>query len=59
LSGVQVIEQYLRLLKIERVKTFREPAVDRSEQFASLPRLVLVTPEAGETDARSGGKLVK
>ena len=38
----------LRLLQIARVKPFSEPAVDRSQQFASLLRLALVTPEARE-----------
>ena len=31
LSRVQLVEQRLRLLQIERVKAFREPPVDRSE----------------------------
>ena len=44
----QRVEQSLPLLQIERVKAFREPAVDRSEQFASLLHLALVTPEALE-----------
>jgi hypothetical protein len=38
----QLIEQRLRLFQIERVEAFGEPAVDRSEQFASLLRLALV-----------------
>jgi hypothetical protein len=42
----QLLQQRLRLLQIERVEAFREPAVHRSEQFASLLRLPLVTPEA-------------
>ncbi len=45
LSGVQLIEQRLGLFQIERVKTFIEPAVDRSEQFAGLLRLSLIAPE--------------
>ena len=44
----QLVQQRLRLLQIERVEPFSEPAVDRSEQFASLLRLALVTPEARE-----------
>ena len=36
---MQFIEQRLGLLQIERVETFGEPAIDRSEQFASLLRL--------------------
>jgi hypothetical protein len=35
-------------LQIARVEPFSEPVVDPSEQFASLPRLALVTPEAYE-----------
>ena len=31
----QSVEQRLRLLQIERVEPFREPAVNRSEQFAA------------------------
>ena len=42
----QLLEQRLRLLQIVRVEPFGEPAVDRSEQFAGLLRLALVTPEA-------------
>ena len=42
----QLLEQRLRLLQIERVEALREPAVDRSKQFASLLRLALVAPEA-------------
>ena len=41
-------EQRLRLLQIARVEPFREPAVDRSKQFARLLRLTLVAPEARE-----------
>ncbi len=43
-----LLQQRLRLLQIERVKAFRKPAVHRSQQFASLPRLALVAPEARE-----------
>ena len=46
--GHQRVEQRLRILKIERVKTFREPAVHRSEQFARLLHFALVAPEARE-----------
>src|SRR4029077_12645290 len=46
----------LRLLQIERVEAFGEPAVDRSKQFASLLHLALVPPKAGE--ARRGTQLV-
>ena len=42
LSGVQLVEQRLRLLQIERVEAFSEPAVDRSEKIAGLIRLTLI-----------------
>jgi hypothetical protein len=48
LSGVQLIEQRLRLFQIARIEALRKPAVNRSKQFASLLRLALVTPEARE-----------
>ena len=35
---VRLTEQRLRLLQIERVKAFGEPAVNRNKQFASLLR---------------------
>ena len=45
LSTSKLVEHRLSLLQIERVEAFGEPAVDRSEQFASLLRLALVAPE--------------
>src|SRR5271155_4477312 len=45
LSGMQLIQQRLRLLQIERVEAFGEPAVDRSEQFTSLLPFPLITPQ--------------
>src|SRR6476661_2504248 len=45
----QLVQQRLRLLQIERVEAFRKPAVNRSEQFASLLRLAMVAPEARHT----------
>ena len=39
LSRMQLIEQRLSLLQVERVETLGEPAVDRSEEIASLLRL--------------------
>jgi len=45
LSVVQLGEQRLGLLQIERVEAFGEPAVDRREQLASLLRLPLITPK--------------
>ena len=47
-SRGQLVQQRLRLLQIERVKALIEPAVDRSQQFARLLHLALVTPEACE-----------
>ena len=38
----QLLQQRLRLLQIERVEAFGEPAVDRSEKFASLIPIALV-----------------
>ena len=43
--GVQLVEQRLGLLQIERVEPLGKPPVDRSEQFVSLLRLTLVAPE--------------
>ena len=48
MSDVQLIEQCLSLLQVARVEAFGKPAVDRSEQVASLLRLALVAPEARE-----------
>src|SRR4029077_3966994 len=39
------VEQRLRILQITRVKPFREPAVDRSEQIAGLILLALIAPQ--------------
>jgi hypothetical protein len=44
-SSRQLLQQRLRLLQIKRVEPFREPSVDRSEQFTSFLRLPLVSPE--------------
>ena len=46
-------EQRLRFLQIARVEPLSEPAVNRSQQFARLLHLALVTPEAGEREARA------
>src|SRR5471030_1153928 len=40
-----LFQQRLRLLQVTRVETFSEPAVDRSQQFSSLLRFPLITPE--------------
>jgi hypothetical protein len=44
----QLLQQRLRLLQIARVEPFREPPVNRSQQFARLLHLALVAPEASE-----------
>jgi hypothetical protein len=41
LSRRQLLQQRLRLLQIERIEAFSEPAIHRSEQFACLLRLAL------------------
>ena len=48
LSSVQFIEQFLGFFQIARVEPLRKPPVNRSEQFARLLHLALVTPEACE-----------
>ena len=47
-SHRQLLQQRLRFLQIERVETFREPPVNRSQQFARLLHLALVAPKACE-----------
>ena len=47
-SSRQLVEQRLHLFQIARVKPLREPAVNRSKQFARLLRLTLVAPEPSE-----------
>src|SRR6185312_268403 len=49
----QLVEQRLSILQVECVEALSEPAVDRSEQFASLLRLALVAPEASEAYRRA------
>jgi hypothetical protein len=44
----QGAQQRLRLLQIARVETFGKPAVNRSQQFARLLHLALVTSETRE-----------
>ena len=53
-SRRQLLQQRLRLFQIARVEPLSEPAVNRSQQFASLLRLALVAPEACE--AHCGAK---
>ena len=44
---MQLTEQSLGLLQIERVKAFGEPAVDRSEKIACLIPIALVARARG------------
>ena len=44
----QLLQQRLRLFQIARVEPLSEPPVNRSQQFARLPHLALVTQEARE-----------
>ena len=45
LSGVQLVEQSLGLLQVERVKAFGEPAVDWSDKIAGLIPFALIAFE--------------
>jgi hypothetical protein len=49
-SKRQLFESAL-VFQSERVEPFRKPAVDRSDQFASLLRLALIAPEPRATVA--------
>jgi hypothetical protein len=49
----QLLQERLRFLQIARVEALREPAVNRSKQFASLLWLTLVAPEARHAHCRS------
>ena len=49
LSGVQLIEQSVGLLQIERVETLGEPAIHRSEKIAGLIPLALIALEPRHT----------
>ena len=40
-QAASLVQQRLRLLQIEHIETFGEPAVDRSEQIARLISLAL------------------
>ena len=44
LSGVQLIEQRLGLLQVQRVKALGEPVVDRREKIVGLVPLPLIAP---------------
>src|SRR5262249_9428376 len=55
-SRSQLIEQPLRLLQVARAETFGEPAVDRSEELASLLPLAVIAPEPRPTHC--GAQLV-
>jgi hypothetical protein len=45
---MQLVTQGLRLFQIARIEPFSEPPVHWSQQFARLPHLALVAPEACE-----------
>jgi hypothetical protein len=44
----QLLQQRLRFLQITRVKAFCEPAIDRSEQFASFNTSLQPRPDLGQ-----------
>jgi hypothetical protein len=52
-SGVQLIEQRLGVLQIKRVKALSKPAINRSEQSASLTRLALIAPQPRHAHRRA------
>jgi hypothetical protein len=52
-SRRQLIEQGLGLFQIERVEALGEPAVDRSENIASLLPLALVAPQPRHAHRRA------
>jgi len=47
------LQQRLSLLQIARVEPFGEPAVERSEKFASLLRLPLIAPQGKDRSTAS------
>jgi len=53
LSGVQLLQKSLGLLQVERIEALGEPAIDRRDQFASLPRLPLITPQPCDANRRA------
>src|ERR1700730_10624241 len=53
LSVVQLGEQSLGFLKIERVEAFDEPVVDRREKIAGLLSLALIAPEPRQAHRRA------
>ena len=48
---MQLTEQSLGFLQVERVEAFGEPAVDRSEKSASFIPLALIAPAAAAARA--------
>ena len=50
---MQLIEQRLGLLQIERIEAFGEPPVDRSEQVTRFGALALIAPKASEARDRT------
>jgi hypothetical protein len=53
LSGGKLIKQRLRLLQVERIEAFGEPAVDRCEKIVGLVPLALITPEVRQARRRA------
>src|SRR4029077_21024970 len=52
-SGIQLIEQRLRFLQIERIEALGEPAVDRRDKITSLIPFALVTPQPRHAHRRT------
>src|SRR4051794_35204015 len=50
LSGVQLLQQQLGLLQVERIKSFGEPAVNGREKITGFAVPVLFAPEARQAD---------
>jgi len=52
-SGVQLTEQSLGLLQVERIEALGEPAVDRSEKVPGLIPLALMAPQPRDAHRRA------
>jgi hypothetical protein len=51
----QIIEQLLRLLKVDRIKPLSEPPVDRIDLTRSLPSFSALTPALPRITKARGG----
>ena len=49
----QLVEQGSGVPQIRRVEAFREPAVNRREEFACLLALALIAPQSRQADGRA------